>query len=255
MTFLIPMELLVLERTSDDPLVRSSVPGFGAAAAAVARLTQAPTNGEQSFSVEPTDLSSDVSAVPSSGSVVSAAEPEEDTKLLYPFRIKHLGKPESYALYAPTSANRRDWCEKIIEAKERHAASLMAENAEPFQLRVIADQSFRYDTASEAGSGKGVRIRGSSVDRAISAEERQCSRGTQRAAGCPAFINCATEFSCNGESRLLMGADDGIYVSEASNPREWTRVSLNTLTPTYRRVIITTNVRPCKLIMSPKWQY
>jgi hypothetical protein len=243
------MQLLVLERMHDDPLVKSSVPGFGAAAAAVARiipstpknrLTRAPTSGDQSFPVERTNLNSNVSAVASSNSIVSAAKAEKDTRLLYPFRIKHLGKSESYTLYAPTAANQRDWCEKIVEAKERHEASLLAANTEPFQLRVIADQSFKYDAASAAGKGGGVRIRGSPVDRAIRAMERQYGGGAQIAPVCRGSVNCATAFLSNGESRLAIGADDGVYISEASESREWTRVSLNTLTPAYSSLIITT---------------
>ena len=219
------MQLLVLESMHDDPLVRSPVPGFGAAAAAVARLTRA-----QTFPVENTNLNS------ASNGILSAYKPEEDTRLLYPFRIKHLGKPESYTLYAPTAANQRDWCEKIIEAKERHVATLLAKN-EPFQLRVIAGQSFRYSIASSTRRGSGVHIRGSSLDRAIRAMERQC---TDIAAGYLTSVHCATEFLWNGESKLAIGADDGIYISEGLTPRKWTRVSLAMLIPTYRGVIITT---------------
>ncbi|KIM99792.1 hypothetical protein OIDMADRAFT_181170 [Oidiodendron maius Zn] len=193
----------------DDPLVRSPVPGFGAAAAAVARLTRA-----QSFPVENTNLNS------ASDGILSAVKPEEDTRLLYPFRIKHLGKPESYTLYAPTAANQRDWCEKIIEAKERHVATLLAKNAEPFQLRVITSQSFRYSIASSTRRGSGVHIRGSSLDRAIRAMERQC---TDTAAGYLTSVHCATEFLWNGQSKLAIGADDGIYISEGLTPRKWTR--------------------------------
>lgn len=220
------MQMLVLEGMHDDPLLRSPVPGFGAAAAAVARLTRA-----QSFPVENTNLN-----IASSG-ILSAAKPEEDTRLLYPFRIKHLGKPESYTLYAPTAVNQRDWCEKIIEAKERHVATLLAKNAEPFQLRVLASQSFRYSMASSTRRQSGVPIRGSSLDRAIRAMERQC---IDKAEGYLTSVHCATEFLYNGESKLVIGADDGIYVSEGLIPRKWTRVSLAMLIPTYGGVIITT---------------
>jgi hypothetical protein len=205
------MQLLVLEGTHDDTLVRSSVPGFGAAATAVGRLTRT-----QTFPVERTNLND------TSNGILSAAKPEDNTRLLYPFRIKHLGKPESYTLYAPTAANQRDWCEKIIEAKERHVATLLAKNPEPFQLRVIAGQSFRYSIASATRKGSGVHIRGSSLDRAIRAMESQY---TDVAAGYRTSVHCAAEFSCNGEFKLAIGADDGIYVSEGSSPRRWTRVS------------------------------
>src|SRR5690606_3378238 len=92
-------------------------------------------------------------------------------KIMYPFRIKHLGKvfkseENTYTLYAPTAQNRQDWCDKIILAKERHAASLHAQNAEPFRLRVLADRSFAYETMAAYGT-KPIAIRGTPLNRAI----------------------------------------------------------------------------------------
>ncbi len=78
----------------------------------------------------------------------------EEGKILYPFKIKHLGH-EVYTLYATTPQSRQDWCSKIIEAKTRHARALFNQNAEPFRLRVLADGAFAYDTGLGHGKDAG----------------------------------------------------------------------------------------------------
>jgi hypothetical protein len=143
---------------------------------------------------------------------------------MYPFRIRHLGRSEVYTLYAPTAQNRQDWCDKIIEAKERHARSLFAQNAEPFRLKVMADTAFAYDQVSAVGKASGIPIRGTPLDRAIRDMEKEYG-GSRQAPVCRAVVNCATTFTCYGKSMVAIGTDYGVYTAEASNPRGWTRVS------------------------------
>lgn len=143
--------------------------------------------------------------------------------LLFPFRVKHLGH-EVYTLYAASQQDRELWCSKIIEAKTQHAKALHAQNAEPFRLRVLADGAFAYDSVSAIGKAPGVPIRGTPLDRSIREIEKVYGAGRGPPAVCRAQVNCATAFTAFGKSLIAIGTDYGVYVSEASNPRGWTRV-------------------------------
>jgi hypothetical protein len=146
----------------------------------------------------------------------------DDGKIIYPFRLKHLGH-EIYTLYASSSQEREAWCKAIIEAKTRHARALHAQNAEPFRLRVISDGAFSYDSASPQGRQPTVEsIRGTPLDRAIREIEQVFGPG-RPVPICRATVNCACAFSSFGKSLIAVGTDYGVYISDATNPRGWTR--------------------------------
>lgn len=224
----------MLESTNDDPVVKSSVKGIGAvttvtkaAPASVIDLRQQrpPTSTlERSNTLE--QITSNTSAA--SVSSVTRLNPtnlNDDARSMYPFRVKHLGKTEVYTLYAPSAQNRQDWCDKILEAKTRHAASLFAQNAEPFRLRVMADSAFAYDVATAGSQRPLVSAKGTPLDRAIRDMEGVYGAGPKPAPICRAQVNCATAFNSNGKQVIAIGTDYGVYTSEATNPRGWTRVS------------------------------
>lgn len=229
------MELLVLESTNDDPVVKSSVKGIGAVttvtkaaptSAVDPRPQRPPTNTlERSNTLEPTTSSNSVATVSSVTRLNPTNSNDGDARSMYPFRVKHLGKTEVYTLYAPTAQNRQDWCDKILEAKTRHAASLFAQNAEPFRLRVMADGAFAYDLATAGSQRPVVSVKGTPLDRAIRDMEGVYGTGPKVAPICRAQVNCATAFNSNGKQMIAIGTDYGVYTSEASNPRGWTRVS------------------------------
>jgi hypothetical protein len=227
------MELLVLESTNDDVVVKSSVKGLGTvttitktapATSNDQRLIRtSTTNGERpTSSLEHTATNSSL-ATTTSAKIVTSTNLDENAKSMFPFRIRHLGRSEVYTLYAPTAQNRQDWCDKIIEAKEHHARSLFAQNAEPFRLKVMADTAFAYDAVSAVGKGSGTPIRGTPLDRAIRDMEKEYG-GARQAPVCRALVNCATTFTCYGKSMIAIGTDYGVYTAEATNPRGWTRV-------------------------------
>ncbi|KAJ5388553.1 hypothetical protein N7509_011094 [Penicillium cosmopolitanum] len=197
----IPMDLLALESTNDDPVVKSSVRG-------VATVT--PQGG--------------VSPGPGTSTNGGTTTLEnKDDKILFPFKIKHLGKTGTYTLYAFSAQGRMDWCQKIIEAKTKHAAALFSQNAEPFRLRVLADTAFGY---SEHASGtKSITIKGTPLHRAIKEVEKKYEgSGTRPAAVCRASVNCATVFQQPpGRQMCAVGTDYGVYMSDLSNPRGWYR--------------------------------
>lgn len=149
---------------------------------------------------------------------------DSEGKILYPFRVKHLGH-EVYTLFASSAQSRQDWCDKIIEAKTRHAKALHAQNAEPFRLRAMADSAFSYDSIS--GVGKyvgGVHIRGTPLDRAIRELENTFGPGRGPMPISRAAVHCATGFSAYGKNMIAVGTDVGVCVAEASDQRGWSKV-------------------------------
>lgn len=205
----IPMDLLMLESTKDDPVVKSSVRGVSSVAPPQAAAhANGASNGNSGNSLVPS----------------TTLDNSKDDKILYPFRIKHLGKNGTYTLYASSVQNRQDWCEKIIEAKTKHAAALFAQNAEPFRLRVLADTAFAYSDHS-AGS-KSIIIKGTPVDRALKEVNRQYPRTEPRPVPvCRTTVHCATVFQQPaGRMKCAVGTDYGVYVSDYNDPRGWSRV-------------------------------
>ena len=224
------MDLLVLESTNDDPTVKSK------GIASVSTVTRNPTPQErlgrttssQSAGLPLTHTQTNASTT-SNGSTKSArplitntALESPNEKILYPFQIRHLGQPHVYVLYAPTAQNRQEWCDKIVEAKTKHAASLLAQNAEPFRLRILADAAFGNDTLS--GSPKSSAIRGTPLDRAIR-EVEALFQGPRPTPVCRAQVHCAVAFNQPyGKPMVAVGTDYGVYLTEYSNPRGWSKV-------------------------------
>ena len=229
------MQLLVLESTNDDPVQKSSVKGIGAvttvtksssSTALDPRNSRTATNGlERSNTLEHTNSNNSVQTVSSVARLAPAPTNDADARSMYPFRVKHLGKTEVYTLYAPTAQNRQDWCDKIIEAKTRHAASLYEQNAEPFRLRVMADTAFAYDAVSAVSQRNVVSVEGTPLWRSIREMEKLYAAGPRPAPVCKAQVNCATAFNCYGKSMVAIGTDYGVYTAEANNTRGWTRAS------------------------------
>ncbi|KAK4192757.1 putative rho1 guanine nucleotide exchange factor 3 [Podospora australis] len=216
----IPMPLLFLESLNDDPVAKQK-----SLTAPLTRTTVAANSGTQLNKVI-----SNVGDRPglehtaTSSSTGSRLGPNvaEDGKIIYPFRIKHLGH-EIYTLYAASAQDRATWCQAIIEAKTRHARALHAQNAEPFRLRIISDGAFAYDSTSPYGRQPSVSIRGTPLDRAIREMEKIYGPGRGPPPVCRATVNCACAFTAFGKSMIAIGTDYGVYISDASNPRGWTR--------------------------------
>lgn len=149
---------------------------------------------------------------------------DTEGKILFPFRVKHLGH-EVYTLFAPSAQARQDWCDKIIEAKTRHAKALHAQNAEPFRLRVVADSAFGYDSISAMGKYvSGVHIRGTPLDRAIRDLEKTFGPGRGPPPVSRASVNCATGFPAYGKNMIAVGTDAGVCVADANDQRGWAKV-------------------------------
>ncbi|RDW62319.1 RhoGEF protein-like protein [Coleophoma cylindrospora] len=228
----IPMQLLVLESTNDDPVVKSSVKGIGAVtsvakpttgSSADARLMRPATNGDRPSPLEHTNTGSSASSMSMvSVTRISTNPTGEADKSMYPFRVKHLGKADTYTLYAPSAQNRQDWCEKILEAKTRHAASLFAQNAEPFRLRVMADTAFGNNEGFPSRNTV-VSVKGTPLDRSIRDIERVFGSGPRPGPVCRAMVNCATAFNSYGKSMVAIGTDYGVYTAEAGDTRGWTK--------------------------------
>ncbi|KAL9086275.1 MAG: hypothetical protein Q9165_007190 [Trypethelium subeluteriae] len=228
----IPMDLLVLESANDSAVVKSrgiaavtTVAKSGQPIESSGRTTSNQSPGPGTLTHSNTSSSLTQITTNGSGSTLvpnTVLENPKDEKILYPFRIKHLGK-ETYTLYAPSAQNRSEWAEKIIEAKTKHANALYAQNAEPFRLRVMADSAFAYDSLSSGSTS--ITIKGTPLDRAIQNVERQFANTGRPSPICRAKVNCATAFSqpYPGKEMIAVGTDYGVYLSEMGNPRGWSR--------------------------------
>ncbi|KAI8170589.1 Rho1 guanine nucleotide exchange factor 3 [Colletotrichum sp. SAR 10_65] len=223
----IPMPLLFLDTMNDDPISKQkgiTAPlartGVGAGGSDP-RLNKITSNGTERPGLEHVATSSSIGST-STARLTPSLSTDPEGKILYPFKIKHLGH-ETYTLYATSSQARAEWVEKIIEAKTRHAKALFSQNAEPFRLRVLADSAFVYDAASAVGRQPGVPIRGTPLDRAVREIEEVYGPGRGPAPVCRAQVNCACGFNAFGKSIIAIGTDYGVYISDATNPRGWMR--------------------------------
>jgi hypothetical protein len=224
----IPMDLLVLESEDDDPVVRAGYRGIAAVNPAaekvksvgLGRATNSPGPGTLQHTSTSNSFGSGTTGT--SGKLPTMNNVVQDDKVLYPFKIKHLGK-ETYTLYATSANNRAEWCDKLIIAKTQHAAALFAQNAEPFRLRVMADAAFAYDSAMP--SQKAITIKGTPLDRSVEEVEKLFLQQGRPVPICRARVNCATSFNQPyGKHMLAVGTDIGVYVSEYGNPRGWSKV-------------------------------
>ncbi|KAL2812613.1 CNH domain-containing protein [Aspergillus granulosus] len=207
----IPMDLLVLESTHEDPVVKSAVRGVVSAAGA-----QPAARGSAGIVHTNTDASGKT-LVPA-----TVLENPKDDRVLYPFKIKHLGRDGTYTLYASSPQNRKEWCDKITEAKTKHAAALYTQNSEPFRLRVLADTAFSSSDSSPPANS--VIIKGTPLDRAVKEVEKDYPTTSRPSPICRASVHCATVFEQPpGRKMCAIGTDYGVYISEYNNPRGWTR--------------------------------
>jgi hypothetical protein len=99
----IPIQLLVLESTNDDPVIKSSVKSVGAVTTGKkttantqnSRLNQIATHDlELQNTLEYAQSNNSVSVIPSVREPGSAPSNDADPMLMYPFRLKHLGNPD-----------------------------------------------------------------------------------------------------------------------------------------------------------------
>lgn len=222
------MPLLFLESMNDDPISRQKgiTAPLGRTAVANAsgtQLNKVTSNGDRPM-LEHAATNSSMGSLTTITRLTPGNAADPEGKILYPFRVKHLGH-EVYTLFATTPQIRQDWVDNIIEAKTQHARALHAQNAEPFRLRVLADSAFSYDSISSLGKTTGVSIRGTPLDRAIREMETVYGPGRGPPPVSRAAVNCAAAFSAFGKSVIAIGTDYGVFISDASNPRGWTRVS------------------------------
>jgi hypothetical protein len=227
------MPLLFLESMNDDPAskqnrIAAPLSRTAAATGSGTQLNKVASNNSERPELEHANTGSSlgITAVTRLG----PAGGNDESKLIYPFRVKHLGH-EVYTLYASSPHDRAAWCHAIIQAKEKHAQALYTQNAEPFHLRVLSDSAFAYDSVSALNKQAGVAIKGTPLDRAMRELDKQYGPGRGPPPVCRAQVNCSAAFTAYGKSLLVIGTDFGVYVSEASNPRGWSRsVQLNKVT-------------------------
>lgn len=226
------MPLLFLESANDDPIskqkgITAPLTRAAATSASDTKLNKVASSngGAERPGLEHAATSSSLGSIAVTKLTPSASNNDPEGKILYPFKVKHLGH-DVYTLYATTPQSRSEWCTKITDAKARHAKALFEQNAEPFKLRVMADYSFAYDSTSGMGKLDGVGMKNTPLDRSIRDMEK--IYGPAKVAQITMYrsqVNCATTFNAYGKSITAIGTDMGVFISEASNPRGWSKVS------------------------------
>jgi hypothetical protein len=217
------MRLLELDSIDEDPVTKSSVRGVSAMSSVPLRPSGTSASNKSMSTASPSTLTptttnTDVTLVRTN----TPSTPIENDKTLYPFKVKHLGH-ETYTLYATRAEDRRLWCEKILEAKTKHAAMLFRQHAEPFTVRVLADAAFANDNWD--GHQKTVLVKGTSLSRAIDEVERRYANVAKPVPICRAKVNCATTFcQADGRTKTLIGTDYGVYLCESGSVRDWIRI-------------------------------
>lgn len=222
------MPLLFLDSSQDDPVSKQK--GIAAPLARAAntasdsRLNKVVSNSERP-GLEHAATSASMNSSVAVTRLTPGNAADSEGRILYPFRVKHLGH-EVYTLFALSQQTRQDWCDRIIEAKTRHAKALHAQNAEPFRLRVMADSAFAYDAVNAIGKYVGgVHIRGTPLDRAIREVEKTFGPGRGPPPISRANVHCATGFTAFGRTMVAVGTDVGVCVAEAGDQRGWHKVS------------------------------
>lgn len=228
------MDLLILESTKDDPVEKSYKGVTAVSSTAKPGNTPEPKTVRNNSSgtidtLRQTTTNSSMTSVDTTSqritplTVLSESSSRDDHgKILYPFRIKHLGR-EMYTLFAASIQDRKQWCDKILEAKTQHASSLFAQNAEPFKVRILADAAFAYDTP--AAGAKATLVKGTPLQRSIADVDRMYGHTGRPGPVCRARVNCATTFrQVGGRSMIAIGTDYGVYLAEAGDVRGWTKV-------------------------------
>lgn len=226
------MDLLVLESADDGTVMKHSVKGIvplGTTAVARPsgpgtpdlRLTRTATGSVPTEMPPNTRTQSTPNAPPANA--YGQTELADAENLFYPFRVQHLGRAESYVLYASSPQIRSEWAAKITFAKTQHAASLFAQNAEPFKMRVLADTSFAYSYSEFIGVLP-VHIPGTPFDRALRDIDRDHGPPELKSTPiCRSPVNCATAFTppFSTKSLLAVGTDFGVFITDQENPRGW----------------------------------
>src|SRR5882757_6875865 len=101
----IPMPLLFLESMNDEPIIKQR-----AITAPLGRTAPAGPSGSQLSKVNSNGVGLEHSATSSSLNTLTPIQSNDpDSKILYPFRVKHLGH-EVYTLYAISARDRLEWC-------------------------------------------------------------------------------------------------------------------------------------------------
>ena len=235
----ISMDLLVVEGLDDDPVTRSAVRGLGTTAVSArpglgtnesnhgrTGSLVGSTNSPGLYSVNSNpsvSTLSTISTVSSARPIVTnlAADAAREDKLLYPFRIRHLGQ-EVYTLFAQSHSSRQEWGEALLLAKSKHASALFTAHAEPFRLKILADAAFAYDTLVTHPVSRAAITPGTPLERSIKDIEGVFGEQPRPHPICRQTVNCAATFiQPDGQSIHAVGTDFGVYFTESSNPRGW----------------------------------
>lgn len=138
-------------------------------------------------------------------------------EVLYPFTVRHAGKPdEKLTFYAESDLSRSGWISAILMAKASRWEKISAR--EPLEVQILADQAFA------AFPSQPVQIRPEiGPVNAIEAASMSSSKARLKHISV-ARIQCSSMFrGGNGAELFLVGTDDGVYANNG-NTGSWYRL-------------------------------
>lgn len=117
----IPLELLALEAADADPVVKRLAFTSGAMTTSKSAIESTPLLGN----------------APTTTII-------EQKEMLFPFRVNYLGH-EQYTFFASSAMERQSWANAIVEAQSARADFALAQQSEPFSIKVLAS-CFGFET-------------------------------------------------------------------------------------------------------------
>ena len=148
----IPMDLLILDSANDPPVQKSSyVKGITSLRDVPAGRSSTPSDptlvSRNSTSQSPAPQLQSVNTGSSGTSlqtVTSLGDSKDADRIMYPFKVKHLGR-DTYTLFAPTEKARKDWADSIVQSQNKTCCVIV--------------QSERRAVQVESYGGLGVCVR------------------------------------------------------------------------------------------------
>jgi hypothetical protein len=140
---------------------------------------------------------------------LSHPENAEDTgEHSYPFRIRHLGKPEAKVLFAKTENERKEWHANIIWAKASYATFLQSQNAEVFSVSLVCHGAVQ--SRDNVPPNSYFKIQGTSLGREAGDSGSNLS-----------FLGkatCATSLELDDMRWTIVGTSQGFHIFTAEFP-------------------------------------
>lgn len=154
------------------------------------------------------------------GSTISETITDTQEDVIYPFKIRNIGKETSFTFYTNSVNERIEWLDAISDAQSRFYEN--EKRNEPFKLKVISDAAFAYDR-DDIPHKSPLCPKNSAVDIALQEIHEQYPGELPR----PLMyskVATAESFTHGNKEYIFVGLGYGVFLSDATHTRNWKRV-------------------------------